>query len=783
MKSNLETTPVEKEVNVQRFRNLVEKAISPICILKGEDMVLELANQPLFEVWNVNEEAIGKSLAEILPEVKDSPIMGWLLDVYHKGVTLKLSEIPFQFIRKTGEKETLYFNFNYQPYRELDETISGVIAQATDITEQVNARKKIEESEQKIRNLIAQAPVAMCLYKGSQFIISIINKKMLGIWRKELDMVINKSVFEAMPDAKGQGFEDLLQNVYSTGESFSANEISINLLRNEINEKIYVNLLYEPYRESDGTITGIVEVANDVTEQVLNRQKVEQSEKKFEAAIIAVEGIIWTNNAIGEMEGEQSGWANLTGQRFEEYQGYGWTKAVHPEDAQPTVDAWNIAVANLSTFVFEHRVKTKQGGYKLFSIKAVPVFDIDGTIQKWVGVHTDITALREATRQLTESEVQFSTLANNIQNLAWMADGDGYIFWYNQRWYEYTGTTLEEMKGWGWEKVHHPEHIDSVVEFVKVAWQKNEPFEMTFPLRSADGKYRRFLTRVFPVNDAEGKILRWVGTNTDIEEQKTLSEQLEEKVNERTTELHEKNVQLEKMNKELHSFAYISSHDLQEPLRKIQTFATLITEKEENNLSDNGKNMFSRMQDAARRMQRLIEDLLTYSRTNSEERKFENTDLNKIIEEVKEDLHEELNQKHAKIEANELCYASIIPFQFRQLMHNLIGNSLKFSNSEHPPHIKITSETAKGIKFNNEKLLPQNKYCHITVSDNGIGFEQQYNEKIFEVFQRLHGKEQYNGTGIGLSIVKKIVENHNGIITANGNPDKGATFEIYIPST
>jgi light-regulated signal transduction histidine kinase (bacteriophytochrome) len=180
-------------------------------------------------------------------------------------------------------------------------------------------------------------------------------------------------------------------------------------------------------------------------------------------------------------------------------------------------------------------------------------------------------------------------------------------------------------------------------------------------------------------------------------------------------------------------------------------------------------------------MQTLIQDLLAYSRTNTEERQFENTDLNNIVAEVSEALKEELNDKHATIEVIGLCEAYIIPFQFRQLMHNLIGNAIKFSTANRPPHIKIESKIAKGITFNNEKLSAQQTYCCITVSDNGIGFEQQYNEKIFDIFQRLHDKNKYNGTGIGLAIVKKIVENHNGIITATGALDKGATFEIYIP--
>jgi light-regulated signal transduction histidine kinase (bacteriophytochrome) len=246
-------------------------------------------------------------------------------------------------------------------------------------------------------------------------------------------------------------------------------------------------------------------------------------------------------------------------------------------------------------------------------------------------------------------------------------------------------------------------------------------------------------------------------------------------------ELEQKNNELEEMNKELQSFAYISSHDLQEPLRKIQTFASQIIEKESGSLSENGKDKFKRMQNAAQRMQTLINDLLAYSRTNSQERTFIKTDLSQIIKEVKEDLTEELEQKSAVIEIGETSEVDIIPFQFKQLLYNLISNSLKFSNPEIPILIKITSTIAFGQDLEEEKLIPAKKYCHIKVSDNGIGFEAQYNKKIFEVFQRLHGRDRYNGTGIGLAIVKKIVENHNGIITASGIHNEGASFDIYIP--
>ncbi len=235
-------------------------------------------------------------------------------------------------------------------------------------------------------------------------------------------------------------------------------------------------------------------------------------------------------------------------------------------------------------------------------------------------------------------------------------------------------------------------------------------------------------------------------------------------------------------NKELLAFTYISSHDLQEPLRKIQTFVTIILENEHNNLSENGKHNFERMQLAAGRMQQLIDDLLAFSRISTTELKFEKTALTTILDEVKAELKDTIQEKKATIEATDLGSANIIAFQFRQLLYNLISNALKFSDPERPAHINLTSSIAKGSKLNNERLSASKNYFHIKVADNGIGFEPHFSDRIFGVFQKLHGKEAYAGTGIGLAIVKKIVENHNGIIVATGELNKGATFDIYIPA-
>ncbi len=248
------------------------------------------------------------------------------------------------------------------------------------------------------------------------------------------------------------------------------------------------------------------------------------------------------------------------------------------------------------------------------------------------------------------------------------------------------------------------------------------------------------------------------------------------------TSLELKNTELERINKELESFNYVASHDLQEPLRKIQLFTNRILEKGKETLPPTLTEYFNKIIVSAARMQMLIQDLLAFSRTTATtESIFEPVDMNLILEEVKIMLSSPIEETKAVIESAPLPVLKGLPFQLQQLFLNLINNSIKYSQENEIPHIKISSAIVKGKKINNSMAIADKNYFEITVEDNGIGFDKKNAEKIFELFQRLHNKDQYSGTGIGLAICKKIVHNHNGFIMAKSNAGKGSAFYVYLP--
>ena len=412
----------------------------------------------------------------------------------------------------------------------------------------------------------------------------------------------------------------------------------------------------------------------------------------------------------------------------------------------------------------EDRFDRADGSTQWLRWEVRPWFAQSGEVGGIVVFSEDITARKNAENALEDSEERFRTLADAIPQLCWMADAQGWIFWYNKRWYDYTGTTPKDMEGWGWQSVHDPETLPQVIESWQASLATGEPFEMVFPLRGGDGVFRPFLTRVLPLRDHEGKVVRWCGTNTDVSEHTRLEERLQRMVQERTTEL-------ERRNKDLREFAYVASHDLQEPLRKIRAFGDRLRLESGKCLNKKGLDSLARMENAAERMQDLIDALMVYSGLSAGLESFHRVDLNQTMADVLEDIELRIENTHARFEVGELPTIEADAIQMRQLFENLFTNALKYHREGVSPVVRVNASPPDEAAST----------CTITVEDNGIGFDERFLGKIFIPFQRLHGKKQFQGTGIGLTIVRSIVERHKGSIAARSQPGEGSVFTVTLP--
>ncbi len=285
-----------------------------------------------------------------------------------------------------------------------------------------------------------------------------------------------------------------------------------------------------------------------------------------------------------------------------------------------------------------------------------------------------------------------------------------------------------------------------------------------------DGHETWVSTTKMPLRNKAEEIVGTFGISRDVTVQKQAQEELKKLA-----------AKLEVSNRELESFASVASHDLQEPLRKIQAFSEMLKTKHGETLPAEGRDYLDRMQNAATRMRALIEDLLTFSRVTSGARPFVPVDVATVAREVMSDLEVRIDQFKARVEIGDLPVMEADPMQIRQLLQNLTGNALKFHRENEPPVVRIQSRALTEPSEFPPGGNPDQGFCLITVEDNGIGFDEKYLDRIFDIFQRLHGRGQYEGNGVGLAVCRKIVERHGGRITARSAPGKGTTFMVTLP--
>ncbi len=458
---------------------------------------------------------------------------------------------------------------------------------------------------------------------------------------------------------------------------------------------------------------------------------------------------------------------------------------IHPEDKHILLEGLDRVIKENRTSFHFFRIIRKDGELRYFTSNSKILEDKNGK-KVVVGVTTDVTSLHltqlgieQRNRELEIANTELVIKNESINHAeeigefsTWQWDLDSNTLKYSDNQYKMLGAEPQSFEPTieKYLEFVHPDDRHIILQGGEEVLNNIGIPPAFFRIIRKDGQIRYIKSIAKSLIDVNGKNTL-IGINTDVTEQYL-----------KTIELEDRNRELEQSNKELASFNYVASHDLQEPLRKIQLFISRIEESEKQRLSEVGMEYFSRIQQSALRMRTLIDDLLMFSRTNKADKTFEETDLTTVLQNAKTELAEAIEEKNATFELVKLPVLNVIPYQIQQLFINLISNSLKYSKPDVDPFIRIECEKVKAkdyeiiTKTNGEK-----KYYKITFTDNGLGFEQSQSENIFILFNRLHHKSEYSGTGIGLAICKKIVENHGGFIVAEGIVGVGAKIVFFLP--
>ena len=387
--------------------------------------------------------------------------------------------------------------------------------------------------------------------------------------------------------------------------------------------------------------------------------------------------------------------------------------------------------------------------------------------------------LIDLSEKLGESENKYRQFTDTLPQMAFSISVENEITLTNKWLKDYLGTSFLALNKASWQQILHPDDLNTISTAWEVARKNRTKFSGQARIVHK-GKYTWHLLSIIPQKNDSNEIIGWIGSFVDIHAQKVVEETLKDNKDLRIAQekLKKSNDELSRKNRELEQFAYVASHDLQEPLRKIRNFTSLaqrgmtIEEKE--------KLFFDKINSSAERMSNLIRDVLNFSRLTTADNTFVKLNLNNLLKEILIDFEYSIENKKAKFHIAELPVITGIPVQINQLFYNLVSNSLKFNNGE--PIVNITY-----IKLNTNELkqleLPDYSisYHMISITDNGIGIDERYGDKIFTIFQRLHGQNEFEGTGIGLALCKKIVDNHNGAITFKSELGKGTTFQVYLP--
>jgi PAS domain S-box-containing protein len=766
--------------------------------MPGQFLIIE-ANAPEFTLAIISDELAhqidikantlaGKPFHDLFLSI-DKPTIRLLYDSFEKIIKTKQ---PGEFhLNGNFLDDTKGFSLQHQwkltckPVLNNDNVVQYIIINFSENTE-LTREHQLESLDyiQKSYFLFMEAPVAICIVKGENYVVELANENMLQFLGRRPE-IIGKTILEALPEAKEQGLMNILDQVRTSGKSYYVSTFPATLLINEVRELRYFDLIFKPYFQ-DGTAEApgsIFCVAHNVTEQVDARNKIKENEFRYRALIeeSTVATALYTGPEI------RIQYANDIMIRF-------WGK-----DASVIGKTFREALPELESQPFPGLLEEVYATGKIYrGIKEKAELVVNGKLQTFYFDFTykplrnkegEIYGIHHMAIDVTKEVLTINKLQEEKERTKLAIDvGKMGLFEIDLIAKEVTADdrcnallgiegelTLDQYLS-----VIHPDDVPDR-RMVHDKTDSNNLFEYEFRVLLQDNKVRWVKSRGMTYQNQSLEISKIFGVVQDITSQKVYEEELNREVRQRTLELENKNRELLRSNENLEEFAHAASHDLKEPIRKIRFFTDRLKDQLTKRITEEEKQTFRRIDNASERMGALIDDLLLYSHISQRPVEMEEVDLEQKLSKVLEDLELDIQEKNAIISIGALPKVKGYRRQLQQLFQNLVGNALKYSKPGVAPLITVHASIVPG----DEPSISQNgsltKYHLIEVTDNGIGFDPAESERIFQMFQRLHGNAEYRGTGVGLSIVKKVAENHNGKIEAEGRPGEGATFKVYLP--
>ena len=743
-------------------------------------------NKKWSDYTGVDMSKINTWAPESITYAEDAFVSGLFRDQLDKGVAF---EIKNRYKHFNGQYR---WHLNrFEPLKDESGKIYLWIGTAIDIEDKkrledelLQRNQKYEEGEIKFIKLIMQSTFAIAVYRGKELIAEIVNDAYFPIVGKTREEFIGRPLFESVPEIK-DAIAPIIEEVIQTSTTFKVDEFGITM--NKFGKDVfgYYSFIFEPVRDQQGKIDGIMTTAIDVTEKVLSRKAMEESEAHLQLLRDTVPAMIFY------LDKEQ---------RYQSYNGafMEWFNVDAKSIIGKTVNeflgevAYNKTLPYLTKAYSGEQVKyemaapSRMGKPQWLSIVYTPHINNEGDILGIIVHATDISDSKKTEISLRESELRFRSLVNEAPVATCLFTGR-----------EMKIVVANEMilKEWGKDaSVIGMRFEDAVPEL------KGQPFfdilDRVFTTGIAhsesaaraevelDGvltvSYYNFTFK--PLFDENGEVYGIMDMAYNVTEQVETHKKIEAAVTERTRELAEANTNLQRSNAELEQFAHIASHDLQEPVRKISTYANMLEVNLGEKVDARSKVYLDKISISANRMGSLIRDVLSFSEVSHKVGPMVAVDFNQLIKEIEIDYELQIEKTGAVIEYKNLPTITAVPSQMLQLFSNLISNSLKYVNENVIPHIIVTATNLPASEVKLKGLVEGKKYYSIEFSDNGIGFDEHQKDQIFKIFQRLHGKTEFEGTGIGLALCRKIVYNHHGDISAKPGKNGGAVFTIILPA-